>query len=444
MADYQLNLEVRESAGKGVARKLRAKGRIPGVCYGAGAATVPVVLDPSPLEKALRASAAGLNTLFDVKGGGAFNGKSVLVRELQRDPVKGSLLHADFYAVDLTKEIEVSVPLHLTGTAAGLMNGGIVDHQLREIHVKCLPTAIPEAFTLDVSALNVGDSLHVRDVVLPEGITLVSDPGLGVVSVVIPAKAEEEVAAEAAAAEAAAATAEGEAGAAPAEGEGAPRRRQEGRRQEGGLTAFVKLVVGLGNPGPRYARTRHNVGWRVAEHFAADCGLRLDRDEHGGRFGQGRLRCGVRALDVGVLEPQAFMNLSGDAVAEALAALPVEDPHSDLLVVFDDVDLPFGRLRLRAGGGAGGHRGLTHVIDRLGRSDFPRLRFGVGRPQGDIETADWVLQAFAPDEEAALPELVERAARAVASALCDGIGAAMNAWNRDPARAEADSPDCPD
>ena len=232
MADYQLNLEVRESTGKGVARKLRAKGRIPGVCYGAGADTVPVALDPSTLERALRASAAGLNTLFGVQGGGAFNGKSVLIKELQRDPVQRNLLHADFYAVDLTKEIEVKVPLHLTGTAAGLMNGGIVDHQLREIEIKCLPTAIPESFSLDVTALNVGDSLHVRDIALPEGVTLVSDPGLGVVSVVIPAKAEEEVAAEAAAAEGAAATAEGEAAAATAEGEGAPAKKEGGGKKE--------------------------------------------------------------------------------------------------------------------------------------------------------------------------------------------------------------------
>jgi large subunit ribosomal protein L25 len=231
VADYQLNLEVREHTGKGVARKLRAKGRIPGVCYGAGADTLPVALDPVPLEKALRASAAGMNTLFGVQGGGAFHGKSVLIKELQRDPVQRNLLHADFYAVDLTKEIEVKVPLHLTGSAAGLMNGGIVDHQLREIEIRCLPTAIPESFSLDVSALDIGDSLHVRDIALPEGITLVSDPGLGVVSVVVPAKAEEEVAAEAAAAEGAAATAEGEAAAAP-EGEGAPAKKEGGGKKD--------------------------------------------------------------------------------------------------------------------------------------------------------------------------------------------------------------------
>lgn len=231
MAEYQLNLEVRENAGKGVARKLRAAGRIPGVCYGAGLQTRPIALDSRALEKALRTSSAGLNTLFDVQGGGEFHGKSVLVKELQRDPVKGSLVHADFYAVDLTKEIEVAVPLHLVGSAAGLMNGGIVDHQLREIVVSCLPGAIPESFSLDVSALDIGDTLHVRDVLLPEGVTLVSDPGLGVVSVVLPAKAEEEVAAEAAAAEAAAAPAEGEAGAAPAEGEAAPPKKEGGKKE---------------------------------------------------------------------------------------------------------------------------------------------------------------------------------------------------------------------
>jgi PTH1 family peptidyl-tRNA hydrolase len=197
----------------------------------------------------------------------------------------------------------------------------------------------------------------------------------------------------------------------------------------------VKLVVGLGNPGKRYARTRHNVGWRVAERFADDCGLRIERDAHGGRFGQGTLRCGDRALEVGVLEPQDFMNLSGDAVTEALAELPTLDVRSDLLVVFDDVDLPFGRLRLRPGGGAGGHRGLTHVIERLGRNDFPRLRFGVGRGPAGTDTAAWVLESFSPDEEAALPALVARASQALTSALCDGIGAAMNAWNR--------SEDCP-
>jgi large subunit ribosomal protein L25 len=224
VAEYELNVELRQNAGKGVARKLRAAGRIPGVCYGAGAKTLHIQLDPAALERALRASSAGINTLFGLQGAGELRGKSVLVKELQRDPVKGSLLHADLYAVDLTREIEVAVPLHLTGTAIGLMSGGIVDHQLREIQISCLPGAIPESFQLDVTALEIGDSLHVRDVVVPAGVTLVSDPDLSVVSVVAPAKAEEEVvtpeAAAAAATEAAAAAAP-----APAEGAGSEKEK---------------------------------------------------------------------------------------------------------------------------------------------------------------------------------------------------------------------------
>jgi large subunit ribosomal protein L25 len=230
VAEYELNVELRTDAGKGVARKLRAAGRVPGVCYGANSQTQSIHLDPKPLEKALRTSSAGMNTLFGLKGAGGLGGKSVLVKELQRDPVSGQLLHADLYAVDLTREIEVSVPLHLTGSAIGLMNGGIVDHQLREIMISCLPTAIPESFNLDVSALDVGDSLHVRDISLPAGVTLVSDPDLGVVSVVVPAKAEEEVAAEAAAAAAAAAP-EGEAAAAAAPAEGGAEKAEKGEKK---------------------------------------------------------------------------------------------------------------------------------------------------------------------------------------------------------------------
>jgi PTH1 family peptidyl-tRNA hydrolase len=203
----------------------------------------------------------------------------------------------------------------------------------------------------------------------------------------------------------------------------------------------VKLVVGLGNPGARYARTRHNAGCRVVLRFAELHGFGLDRERFGGRFGRARLALGGGGpLDVGALVPETFMNLSGDAVAQALRSLPVEDPARDLLVVLDDVDLPFGRLRLRAGGGAGGHRGLAHVIERLGRSDLPRLRFGVGRSAGPLDTADHVLEAFSEREEQALPERLEAAARAIEVALARGVEAAANLFNRDPAAAAGARP----
>jgi PTH1 family peptidyl-tRNA hydrolase len=193
----------------------------------------------------------------------------------------------------------------------------------------------------------------------------------------------------------------------------------------------VKLVVGLGNPGPRYARTRHNVGFRIAECFAARHAIALDSERFGARFGRGRIAAPAgESLDVGVLEPQGFMNLSGDAVALALAKLPVDDPSHDLMVAFDDVDLPFGRLRLRAGGSAGGHKGLDHLIERLGRSDLPRLRFGVGRPSTPIDVTDWVLQRFSPEEEQALAGLVASAADALDAWLFEGLPIAMNRFNR--------------
>jgi len=190
----------------------------------------------------------------------------------------------------------------------------------------------------------------------------------------------------------------------------------------------VKLVVGLGNPGRRYAATRHNVGYRVVEAFAALHGTALSSRKFSGRFGRGR----VGVWDVAILEPETFMNLSGASVAEAVRLLPMADLATDLLVVSDDVDLPFGRLRIRPGGGAGGHKGLRDIIEHLGRDEFPRLRFGVGRPpHPGQDTADWVLEAFSAEEERSLPKRVEDAARAISTFVESGVQAAMNQWNRE-------------
>jgi len=219
VADVALDVEIRSDKGKGAAPTRRAPGRIPGVCYGSGRAPVSVSLDPRSLERLLKASATGINTLIDlrVKGGGDFDGRVVLVKELQRDPVSARTLHADFYAVDLQQAIQVAVPIHVRGSAPGVTNGGILDHALRELQIECLPRAIPEQILVDVSALEIGMSLHVRDLVLPAGVKLMSDPELSVVSVVVPAALEEEAAA-AAPAEGEAVPAEGEAAAAAAEG----------------------------------------------------------------------------------------------------------------------------------------------------------------------------------------------------------------------------------
>lgn len=201
----------------------------------------------------------------------------------------------------------------------------------------------------------------------------------------------------------------------------------------------MKLVVGLGNPGRRYEATRHSVGFRIVERFAARWGIELGELRFGGRLGRGAVQGAEGGpLEVALFEPQTFMNRSGAAVAEALRGLGVEDPAADLLVVLDDVDLPFGRLRVRPSGGAGGHRGLGDVIDVLERSDFPRLRFGVGRPPAPLDTAEWVLEPFSEEEAAQLCERIEAASEALGSALLEGVAAAMNLFNRDPAPEAAD------
>ena len=193
----------------------------------------------------------------------------------------------------------------------------------------------------------------------------------------------------------------------------------------------MKLVVGLGNPGRRYARTRHNAGFRVAERLRECWRLPEPGERFEGHFARGRV-ASLGELDVGVLEPETFMNESGASVAAALHELPVEDPARDLLIVLDDADLSFGRLRLRAEGGDGGHRGLADVLARLGRRDVPRLRFGIGRPGIPMETADYVLAAFSPEEEAALAGHLDRAAQAVETFLVEGAAAAMNRFNAGP------------
>ena len=198
----------------------------------------------------------------------------------------------------------------------------------------------------------------------------------------------------------------------------------------------MKIVVGLGNPGARYAATRHNVGARIVDRFALERGILMTDRRFNSRFGRGRLPRGAGEsperpdLDVGLLVPETSMNRSGEAVAEALRGLPVEAVHEDLLVVVDDLDLPFGRLRIRPQGGSAGHRGLEDIAERIGTSEFPRLRFGIGRPEVEISAVDWVLEAFSEAEDVALQERIPLAAEAVAAILIDGVVPSMNRYNR--------------
>jgi len=203
----------------------------------------------------------------------------------------------------------------------------------------------------------------------------------------------------------------------------------------------VKLVVGLGNPGPEYADTRHNVGFRVVERVAEELGLAFETRPDS-RLARGRLRgdeAGSGEVAFALLEPTSFMNRSGGPVAAALAGLGVADPARDLLVVYDDLDLPLAQLRVRKKGGDGGHNGLGSVLAALGTADVPRLRFGIGRPPAGGDPIEYVLAPFDPPEAGPVETGVAEAAQAVRAFVADGIDAAMNRFNRRPAAAPEDA-----
>ncbi|MGH0037636.1 MAG: 50S ribosomal protein L25 [Myxococcota bacterium] len=184
MSANSLAVEIRTDKGKGVARKLRQSGRVPAILYGHGNEPTSLALDPRVLEGILRESDAGMNTLIDLKGDPRIAGKMVMVKDLQREPVRGEVLHADLLEIDANQKVHVSVPVHVKGTPTGVsLSGGILDQVIRELELECLPGAIPEELALDVSGLDLGESLHVRDITLPAGVTLLTDGDLSVVSV---------------------------------------------------------------------------------------------------------------------------------------------------------------------------------------------------------------------------------------------------------------------
>jgi peptidyl-tRNA hydrolase, PTH1 family len=186
----------------------------------------------------------------------------------------------------------------------------------------------------------------------------------------------------------------------------------------------VKIIVGLGNPGPQYRNTRHNLGFEVLDALARRLNTGFTREKHQGQLGEA-VWSGEKLL---LVKPLTFMNRSGDCVA-AVVRNKVDTP-ADVLVVVDEVNLPLGTLRLRAGGSAGGHNGLKSLIERLGTQDFPRLRMGMGDGRAGGALADYVLARFHPDEFPVVKEMIDKGVEAVLSWVSEGAGPAMSKFNR--------------
>ena len=184
------------------------------------------------------------------------------------------------------------------------------------------------------------------------------------------------------------------------------------------------LIVGLGNPGREYEKTRHNAGFRALDILAEKLGCKVDKAKFQGLYGQVNFK-GRKLL---LLKPQAFMNLSGRSVLQLSAFFHV--PPQNIIVLFDDISLVPGNLRIRKDGSAGGHNGIKSIIAELGSQDFPRVKIGVGaKPHPDYDLADWVLSSFSAQEEKALIPALERAADAALAIVELGIPEASNRYS---------------
>jgi peptidyl-tRNA hydrolase, PTH1 family len=184
----------------------------------------------------------------------------------------------------------------------------------------------------------------------------------------------------------------------------------------------LKLVVGLGNPGERYVSHRHNAGFLVTDHLAGEYGISFGLRKFNGLIGRGI----ISAVSVQIIKPQTYMNLSGVAVGQVARFFHL-DP-ADVIVVHDDLDLSFGDIRIKIGGGDGGHKGVRSVIDHLG-AEFVRVRFGIGKPLDRDLVEQYVLNPFSASEIKMVPGLVGRASNAVAEIISRDVHAAMNVYN---------------
>ena len=183
----------------------------------------------------------------------------------------------------------------------------------------------------------------------------------------------------------------------------------------------MKLIVGLGNPGRSHVNDRHNVGFRCVSYLARRHGIVLGQRKSKSRLGTGE----IAGIGVVLARPQTFMNLSGEAVGLLVRRFGV--PLEDLLVVYDDLDLPLGKVRIRARGSSGGHRGVESIVASLRSSDFPRIRVGIGRPEGDA--VSYVLKGFSMRERETVDQVLDVVSDAIYCVLTEGMETAMNRYN---------------
>ena len=189
MAEVTLEVTRREQSGTGVARKLRADGKIPAVVYGGHREAVPIVVDRKAVSELIQKSQHGVRSIFLLKMSGTDQQRHAMIKDIQMDPISRRMTHIDFVRVVMDEVVRVTIPVHHTGAAIGVKEGGLLDFQVRDLHVECLPAAIPDAIEVDVTDLGVHDYIRIADLKLPEGVKVLDDPDRVVVGVTV-ARAE--------------------------------------------------------------------------------------------------------------------------------------------------------------------------------------------------------------------------------------------------------------
>ena len=407
MSDHTIQATGRNVEGKGASRRLRRAASIPAIIYGGKSLPQPIQLDHEKIWLAQQNEWFYSSILnLDVEG----KVEQVLLRDMQRHPFKQIILHLDFQRVDANQALRASVPLHFLNedkSPAGKAADVVVLHELNDVEVSCLPKDLPEFIEIDLS--EPGRRRH-HPPVRPE--------------------------------------AAGRRGAAGTEaGQGTRRRRRDrqarqGRRrgsrpgsrrsagdqgrEEGrqviahasrrfapagrphcfsiAAMAGLRLIVGLGNPGPEHARTRHNAGFWFIDALAEQAGARFGLESK--LFGE-TAKAVIAGQNVWLLKPATFMNLSGKSITAALRYWKIEP--EEMLVAHDELDLPPGVARLKFDGGHGGQNGLRDTMRLLGHGKFHRLRIGIGHPGHKDKVTPWVLGKPGRDDEAGILRAIDDA-----------------------------------
>lgn len=408
MPEVKITAETRTEFGKGAARRSRREGRVPAVLYGHGTETRHLTLPGHDLMLALKTP----NVLLRVEG--LRNGSEIaLPKAVQRDPVRNIIEHVDLILVRRGEKVTIEVPVRVTGDIAP--GDGMINQQLVQIPLEAEATNIPQGIDVDVDGMEIGQAVHASDLKLPSGVTLQVEPETLVLAVIARTTAEQpEEEAEEEVPEAPEAVAD-QAAAGDRQSEGA----------QAGLTGERWIIAGLGNPGPEYAGNRHNAGHMVTALLAGRAGVRFKAHRSGNDVAEGRLT----DVPVTLARPRSYMNLSGKPVA-ALAAF-YKIPPDRLVVIHDELDIPFGAVRLKFGGGDNGHNGLRSITQALGTRDYYRVRFGIGRPPGRMEAASYVLRDFSPAERKDLPLFIDRAADATETLIAQGLAEAQQVYHAD-------------